>query len=152
MYLSAEPVGRSPSWRALSASLSVPDSIKGLAKKYSSDVESLLGLSSPELSPMAATPLSASAARSEHSEGASPALAPTPHHLLEGWQSNTLYESPSQTAGATAAAAPAANSPPTATLTPKGDAADEPTAVPQVEKYTPVQVSPSAYSRDAMMA
>ncbi|GAB4820054.1 hypothetical protein N2152v2_007100 [Parachlorella kessleri] len=126
-----EPVGRSPSWRDLSASLSVPDSIKGLAKKYSSDVESILGLSSPELSPLATTPLSTLAARSEHSAGASPPLAPTPHHLLEGWQSNGVYESPSQTAGVTVAAAPAASSPSPAALAPKCAAEEKLTPVPQ---------------------
>lgn len=102
-------MGKSPSWRALSASLSVSDSIRGLAKKYSSDAESLLGLSSPELSPLAATPPPpASAARSQQSEGASPAMAPTPHHILDDYlQRNDLYESPGQARAGPAAAGPA---------------------------------------------
>ena len=94
------PQGRSPSWRALSSSISVSDSIRGLAKKYSSDVDSLSLLSSPELSPLAATPPPGSAAQSQRGDGSSPAMAPTPHHLLEGLlERNALYESPSGQAG-----------------------------------------------------
>lgn len=93
-------VHKSPSWKSLSASASVPDSIKGLARRYTSDLDTMSLLSSPELSPLATTPLLLSANR--QGDGVSPSPpAPTPHHLLEGWlQRNNLYESPTLPAGA----------------------------------------------------
>ncbi|KAL4422795.1 hypothetical protein ABPG75_008992 [Micractinium tetrahymenae] len=86
---------RSPSWNRLS-SASVPESIRELAKKYTSDAAP-----SPTATPAAAavspapegtdagTPVQAGG------EGRSPTLDPTPHHLLDGiMQRNELYESP----------------------------------------------------------
>ena len=110
---------RSPSWKRLS-SASVPESIKELAKKYTSDGElSLQGLS---ISPApaaaaaaggseaeAATPLAAKAGTP--GDGSSPAMAPTPHDLVNSMMKrNELFESSPGEAPAPLRAAAAAGS------------------------------------------
>ena len=95
---------RSPSWERLSTA-SVPDSIKMLATKYDSAQRASLppGLTPPVLG---ATPQPTGAAQGSaggREASSSPALAPTPHAELSGWQRNNLYESPSEAAAAAAA-------------------------------------------------
>ena len=110
---------RSPSWKRLS-SASVPESIKELAKKYTLDGElSLQGLS---ISPApaaataaaeaeAATPLAARAGTP--GDGSSPAMAPTPHDLVNSMMKrNELFESSPGEAPASLRAAAAAGSSP----------------------------------------
>jgi len=108
---------RSPSWKRLS-SASVPESIKELAKKYTSDGElSLQGLSiSPALSAAAGREAEAEAATPQQAragtprDGSSPAMAPTPHDLVNSiMKRNELFEgspceAPASAAGAAAAA------------------------------------------------
>lgn len=112
-------VVRSPSWKRLS-SASVPESIKELAKKYTSDGElSLQGLSispapaaaaGPAAEAEAATPLAAKAGAS--GDGSSPALAPTPHNLVNSMMKrNELFESsPAELPGSATRAAAAGGS------------------------------------------
>ena len=110
---------RSPSWKRLS-SASVPESIKELAKKYTSDGElSLQGLS---ISPAPATTAGPEAAEAEAAtpvpglagapgDGSSPALAPTPHDLVNSMMKrNELFESSPAELPASAARAAAAGS------------------------------------------
>ncbi|PRW32975.1 hypothetical protein C2E21_8057 [Chlorella sorokiniana] len=113
--LVADGVVRSPSWKRLS-SASVPESIKELAKKYTSDGE--LSLQSLSISPApaavaegseaeAATPQPARAGTP--GDGSSPALAPTPHDLINSMMKrNELFESSPCEAPASAARAAAA--------------------------------------------
>ena len=126
--------GQSPGWKRLST-VSVPDSIKVLSRKYTAEVEGM----SPAL---AATPVvSITAAAQAMAEGATPgpppstsspaAVAATPHELLPSYLTkNQAYESPG--------ASPPPSAAPGGT-TPAPDAAP-PAAVlgqPEAEQLTP---------------
>lgn len=104
---------QSPSWKRLSPA-SVPESIRELATKYSSDPDRRLGRTPPDASasPLpaaeameleAATPVPAGGAGAE---GSSPALEPTPHAVLDSvMKVNALYNtSPAEPPAAVAAA------------------------------------------------
>jgi hypothetical protein len=119
---------RSPAWHRLS-SASVPESIRELTTKYVSDTEgSLRGLTPPDMTPLPASPASAGVEEMDQDEpagtpvqaagaaaaGSSPALAPTPHNIVDSvMQRNALYESP-PVAPAAAAAVAAPSAAPTA--------------------------------------